>query len=433
MYIRFMNSWCPTNCIFGDMVSCSDVCAHAQGQQVSGSIREAFEHFSQRAASGFIIPEWLPTPDNMQYNGAVHRLDTFIYTLINRRKVELRDRGDIAKVEAGEEPSPDCLLDALLLSRDDDGRGMEDKPLRDELMTLLVAGQETSAILLGWICACLAWYPSAQAAAAAEVQVRCQLCNRIQSESNCPAYVIDIFVQGCDLSNAVSTGWLKNMITYLLPYRHILSARDGQQSFWNLLMWLRCVQEVLQGRTPTMDDIDKLPYCTAVVLETLRRHPPAYMIGRCANTDTRLGDSGYTVTKGTTALIAPYLLHHDSGRWENPATFNPDRWLVSVCDGEKLNWRAELKGFGHTGSFLPFGGGPRSCIGTAFAFVESILVVAMAIQRFSLVPYEQGQRFPQPQPLITLRPESVPVRLLPREPKHTPTVASDASGRAMAV
>lgn len=157
---------------------------------MSDSIREAFEHFTQRAATGFIVPEWLPTPDNMRYNGAVHRLDTFIYSLIYSRKVELSARSRVATGATQSSTSdgiydesvlPECLLDALLLSRDDEGRGMEEQNLRDELMTLLVAGQETSAILLGWICASLAWNPATQAAAAAEVQV----CFMHQNRSAC--------------------------------------------------------------------------------------------------------------------------------------------------------------------------------------------------------------------------------------------------------
>jgi cytochrome P450 len=136
-----------------------------QGRQVSSSIREAFRHFTTRAATGFIVPEWLPTPDNMQYNGAVHRLDTFVFSLIDARRAELAR-------SAGATASPRDLLDALLLSRDDDGRGMEDGALRDELMTLLVAGQETSAILLGWVSSVLAWHPTSQERAAAEVAVR---------------------------------------------------------------------------------------------------------------------------------------------------------------------------------------------------------------------------------------------------------------------
>lgn len=184
------------------------------------------------------------------------------------------------------------------------------------------------------------------------------------------------------------------------------------------------MQEVLQGRVPTMEDIDKLPYCSAVVLETLRQHPPAYMIGRCACKDIRLGNSGYSVTKGTTALVAPYLLHHDPQRWDKPGRFNPERWFRTESSSSAVNWRTELKGFGQNSSYLPFGGGPRVCIGTSFAFVEAVVVVAMVLQRFSLEPVEQGQRFPQPQPLITLRPQSVRVRLQARAPQRTEPVTA---------
>jgi cytochrome P450 len=84
----------------------------------------------------------------MRYNGAVHRLDTFIYSLINARKAQLGARSRAATSAPDSSASeldpdvvsPECLLDALLLSRDEDGRGMELQPLRDELMTLLVAG-----------------------------------------------------------------------------------------------------------------------------------------------------------------------------------------------------------------------------------------------------------------------------------------------------
>lgn len=174
-----------------------------------------------------------------------------------------------------------------------------------------------------------------------------------------------------------------------------------------------------------MDDIDRLPYCAAVVLETLRQHPPAYMIGRCANRDARLGNSGFSVTKGTTALISPYLLHHDIQRWGNPDTFDPERWFRTKRGWKGVNWRSEMKGFGRNSSYLPFGGGPRVCIGTGFAFVEAVVVVAMVLQRFSLVPADQGQRFPQPQPLITLRPQSVRVRLRPRAPLSTVPVDTE--------
>ena len=142
----------------------SDVATGAQGAALTACIREAFEHFTQRAANGFVVPEWVPTPNNLQYNGAVRRLDRYIFDMIARRRAELRASGGVGA-------SPD-LLTALIESTDDDGTKMADGPLRDELMTLLIAGQETSAIMLGWTCACLAWHPEAQSAAAAEVEVR---------------------------------------------------------------------------------------------------------------------------------------------------------------------------------------------------------------------------------------------------------------------
>lgn len=61
-----------------------------QGSEVGDSIRQAFRHFAQRSANGFIIPEWLPVPDNLQYNAAVHRLDSVIYSLIRQRRKELQ-------------------------------------------------------------------------------------------------------------------------------------------------------------------------------------------------------------------------------------------------------------------------------------------------------------------------------------------------------
>jgi cytochrome P450 len=157
-----------------------------QGRALTESIRIAFEHFTERAAMGFIVPEWLPTPSNLQYNGAVARLDSYVYGLIRQRRAELGLEGEVGAPVATSLPTSSgvCgrdapvatstrtdLLTVLVLSTDDDGSRMDDSHLRDELMTLLIAGQETSAILLAWLCAALAWHPQIQEKAAAEVQV----------------------------------------------------------------------------------------------------------------------------------------------------------------------------------------------------------------------------------------------------------------------
>lgn len=132
-----------------------------------------------RAATGFVIPEWLPTWDNVEFAAAVQQLDRVVYGMISRRRQELTEvHGSMAAAaSASTVPGalPSDLLTSLLLSRDDDGSGMSDQALRDELMTLLVAGQETSAILLGWATALLAAHPETQARASAEVA---QVCGR---------------------------------------------------------------------------------------------------------------------------------------------------------------------------------------------------------------------------------------------------------------
>jgi cytochrome P450 len=176
-----------------------------------------------------------------------------------------------------------------------------------------------------------------------------------------------------------------------------------------------------------MEDMSKLPYVNAVVLETLRQHPPEYMIGRCATEEVALGSSGYTVAKGTTAIVSPYLLHH-SERWERPELYTPERWMALWPVGEEVDWHAALRGFWPNGSYLPFGSGPRKCIGTSFGFVLGAQVLATILQRFRLVPAVPGQPFPDAEPLITLRPRAVVTRLRTRvAPSQAPAAQCDAA------
>ena len=114
----------------------------ARAREINGAIKEAFEFFGRRSATGMIVPEWVPIPDNFAYNAAVTRLDKAVYSLIAERR-QKRVNG----LESVENPD---LLDRLQDARDDgeggDGGGMDDVSLRDELMTLMVAGQELSLI-----------------------------------------------------------------------------------------------------------------------------------------------------------------------------------------------------------------------------------------------------------------------------------------------
>lgn len=121
--------------------------------QVGPAITQAFQFFTRRATSMFIVPEWVPTFDNIQYNSAVTGLDKVVFRLIDERRRQLA---------SSSAPHKNDLLTRLLQATDEDGSGMDDQSLRDELMTLLVAGQETSAILLTWALLMFALHPRTQ-------------------------------------------------------------------------------------------------------------------------------------------------------------------------------------------------------------------------------------------------------------------------------
>ena len=275
----------------------------ARAMEINAAIKEAFEFFGNRSSTGFIVPEWVPIPDNVRYNAAVARLDAAVYGLIAERRAkrgessrdtssddrstttvdvnrrvprvnwdpERKDWVDAeARTEEGRSTksssddasaaSPD-LLDRLLDARDDgedgDGAGMDDTSLRDELMTLMVAGQETSAILLSWCCALLAQHPD--------------VAERVAAEA----------------TSTLGPDPLENV--------------------------------------PSAADVARMPYVEATVLETMRLLPPAYMVGRCCAEDVVVG--GYDLPEGTTILVSPYLLHRDARNWNDPDAFRPERWL----------------------------------------------------------------------------------------------------------
>ncbi|KAK9829411.1 hypothetical protein WJX72_005691 [[Myrmecia] bisecta] len=299
-----------------------------QALEVTGAIETAFRFFASRTGNVLALPEWVPTPDNLQYSAAVARLDAAVYKIIANRRNLL----------ASSQQTTACLLDKLLTSQDEAGQGMADQALRDELMTLLIAGQETSAILLSWACAFLAHHPDIQQRAAEEVQ------------------------------------------------------------------------QVLQGRLPTSSNIRGLRLMEAVVLEVLRLRPPAYLVGRCAAEPTILGS--YPIAAGTTVLVSAYIMHRDAQHWPRATNFVPDRWL-EVIDGRPGGYMGLMSGMGHNGAYFPFGAGPRNCIGTGFAMMETLLILASILQKFQLLPVP-GARFPKPDARITLRPADVKLRVQPR-------------------
>jgi cytochrome P450 len=150
------------------------------------------------------------------------------------------------------------------------------------------------------------------------------------------------------------------------------------------------VDSVLQGRTPTYQDLARLPYCLQVFKETMRLYPPAYAFSRRALHDVEI--DGYLVPKNWVALIAPYTLHRREEYFPKPEKFDPEHFTP---EREK-----QLPKY----AYLPFGAGPRICLGLHFAMMEGHLLLATMAQRvsFSLVP---GQNIvPDPVHHLALRP-----------------------------
>ena len=151
------------------------------------------------------------------------------------------------------------------------------------------------------------------------------------------------------------------------------------------------VDEVLGGRMPGYADLPRLSYITQTVKETLRMFPPAAsLFTRQAIEDVRIGP--WMLPKGSMALITPIVMHHDARWFEDPERFDPDRF--SPERAERIP----------RGAYLPFGVGPRVCIGNNFALMEMSLIAAMLLQRFEL-RLPAGSAPPKPMLTVTLRPE----------------------------
>ncbi|HLZ60139.1 MAG TPA: cytochrome P450 [Ktedonosporobacter sp.] len=160
------------------------------------------------------------------------------------------------------------------------------------------------------------------------------------------------------------------------------------------------VDSVLQGRSPVYDDLANLPYCLQVFKEAMRLYPPAYAISRVALHDMEIG--GYQVKKDQSVIVLPYLLHRKPEYFPDPEKFDPERFIP---ENEKALPRY---------AYLPFGAGPRICIGNHFAMMEGHLLLATLAQRttFDLLP---GQHpLPDPMKTVTIRPNK-PIRMAVRK------------------
>lgn len=153
---------------------------------------------------------------------------------------------------------------------------------------------------------------------------------------------------------------------------------------------------VAPGRPINFADYRELTFTRAVIDETLRLYPPAWLITRSAFDDDLIDD--VQVPAGSLIIMSPWLLHRHPQLWADPHDFRPDRFLASV------------ERFAH----IPFGAGPRLCIGRDFSYVESVLIVAELARRF-VVSQPPGSTLPEGEPLVTIRPRGgMPLMVEPR-------------------
>ena len=154
---------------------------------------------------------------------------------------------------------------------------------------------------------------------------------------------------------------------------------------------------VLGDRAPVLADLERLPYARAVVDETLRLYPPAWLITRKAREADNVG--GHDIPAGAIVIVSPWLLHRHPDRWDEPAAFRPERFLSGDVDRT---------------AFIPFGAGPRLCIGRDFSYVEAVLMLA-GLARDVRLTYPAGTQVPRADALVTLRPVGgLPLRVSPR-------------------
>ena len=150
------------------------------------------------------------------------------------------------------------------------------------------------------------------------------------------------------------------------------------------------VDTVLQGKTPSLDDLNELPYLKMVVDEALRLYPTIWTVNRYATKDDIL--EGYKIPKGSIVFVNPYTLQHDPNLWEAPWQFDPNRF-DRKCPMHR-----------HKMAYIPFGGGNRVCIGKNFALQEIKLIMILILQRYRVNVLTKKR--PKMLPLVTLKVDS---------------------------
>lgn len=284
----------------------------ADADSLVTSVLAALDAVVARARSPLPLPLTWPTPGNARMRRAIATLDRAVLAMVAARRASYQRS----------EPTRGDLLDLLLAARDevDGGAGMDDRQLRDEIITLVIAGHETVASALSW-----AFHLLADDAAARE---------RLRAEA------VDVLGAG------------------------------------------------ERRRPPTVADLPHLPWARAVLEETLRLYPPAWVVSRRALADDEL--AGVPVPAGALVLVSPWVLQRDARSWPEPLRFDPSRFLPGAPEPPR-------------GAYLPFGAGPRLCVGREFALVEGTLLLSALAAAVDLTR-PAGAAPVEPDALVTVRP-----------------------------
>ncbi|RYF74689.1 MAG: cytochrome P450 [Cytophagaceae bacterium] len=194
---------------------------------------------------------------------------------------------------------------------------------------------------------------------------------------------VTIFTAGHE-TTAVSMAWL----IYLLAQHPDVVAKLRAEADAVLGNPATAGQGLGSDKLPPVAAFRSMPYALQVVQEALRLYPPAWAMSRMALNDDRIGP--YRIPKGDTVVMSPYLLHHDPENWPDPDRFDPDRF----AEGRDKDRPAY--------AYLPFGGGPRLCIGNQFALMEMQILLTFFLRSFDFELVNAASI--KPKPLITLRP-----------------------------
>ena len=253
------------------------------GQRTLDAMHKLEEQITIRIKRPFYFIDKLPIKNNRIYRDNLNILDEEI-------------NGFIEGYEKDPNENP-TLLSMLMDARYDDGSRMSRKQLRDEVISIFLAGHDTTAISLSWAAYLLSSHPEIKAKMLAEIDA------------------------------------------------------------------------VLDGKSPTFEQLTQLSYTKNVLREAMRLYPAAYLTGRDSIEDVKVGD--YVIPKGATVFISPAVMHRLPEYFPEPDEFKPERW-------DAINEK-DLKYI-----YIPFGGGPRVCIGEHFSMMEAMTILAMMYQRYDI-------------------------------------------------